>query len=127
MNIHELLPHRFPFILIDKIINIEKGKRVEAVRQITLNDPLCLKNGKLKEIFIVEALAQLSGIIIGKKGQGLLAGIKDFNFYGKATAGDLLYLKSSFESSFNNLFIFQCSASTKEDKIAEGKIILHIQ
>lgn len=126
MNAFEFLPHRFPFVLVDRVVKLEKGKCVEAVKQITADDFLCDKTGRMNEVFIIEALAQASGITIAEKGLGLFAAIEDFVFSKPVFAGDTLCLKSSLEVTMKNIHRFQCRAEVNGNKIAEGKIVLYV-
>ncbi len=126
MNAFEFLPHRFPFVLVDKVVKLEKGKHVEAVKQITADDFLCDKTGRMNEVFIIEALAQASGIISTEKGLGLFAAIEDFVFSKPVFAGDTLCLKSDLEVTMKNIHRFQCTAEVDGEKAAEGKVILYV-
>ena len=66
-EVREYLPHRYPFLLIDRVLNIEPGKRIEALKNVTINEPFF--NGHFPDepimpgVLIVEAMAQAAGIL----------------------------------------------------------------
>ena len=66
-EVREYLPHRYPFLLIDRVLNIEPGKRIEALKNVTINEPFF--NGHFPEepimpgVLIIEAMAQAAGIL----------------------------------------------------------------
>jgi len=69
-GILNLLPHRFPFLLIDKVINIEKGKSIKAIKNTTINEPFFQGHFPgypvMPGVLILESLAQAGGILAFK-------------------------------------------------------------
>ena len=70
MDIHEVreyLPHRYPFLLVDRVVSVEPGKRIEAYKNVSINEPFF--NGHFPQepimpgVLIIEALAQAAGIL----------------------------------------------------------------
>lgn len=78
----ELLPHRFPFLLIDRVLDFKKGKFLKAVKNVSFNEPFFQGHFPGKPIFpgvlILEAMAQATGILA-------------FKSTGKLTPGELYY------------------------------------
>ncbi|MBD3413462.1 MAG: 3-hydroxyacyl-ACP dehydratase FabZ [Candidatus Aminicenantes bacterium] len=67
-EIRKILPHRYPFLLVDRVLNLKKGKSIEAVKNVTFNEPFF--NGHFPEnkimpgVLIIEAIAQSGGILL---------------------------------------------------------------
>ncbi len=66
-EVREYLPHRYPFLLIDRVLNIEPGKRIEALKNVTINEPFFQGHFPdepiMPGVLIVEAMAQAAGIL----------------------------------------------------------------
>lgn len=101
-QIKEIIPHRYPFLLVDRILEIEVGKRAVGIKNVTANEEFF--NGHFPEypvmpgVLIVEALAQVSGVIMLMKDEnrgqiGLFAGIDRCRFKKQVHPGDQLLLK----------------------------------
>ncbi|MGE6600353.1 3-hydroxyacyl-ACP dehydratase FabZ [Lysinibacillus fusiformis] len=101
-QIQEILPHRYPFLLVDRIEELEEGKRAVGLKNVTINEEFF--NGHFPEypvlpgVLIVEALAQVSAVIMltkeGNEGRlGLLAGIDQCRFKKQVKPGDQLHLE----------------------------------
>lgn len=101
-EIQGLLPHRYPFALIDRVIAQEPGKRATAIKNVTFNEPHFQGHFPHKPIMpgvlIVEALAQVGGIIVRQipdlpTGLFVFAGIDKVRFRRPVVPGDQLILK----------------------------------
>jgi len=101
-QIQEVIRHRYPFLLVDRVLELEEGKRAVAIKNVTINEEFF--NGHFPNypvmpgVLIVEALAQVSAIIMltkeGNKGRlGLLAGIDNCRFKKQVKPGDQLRLE----------------------------------
>jgi beta-hydroxyacyl-ACP dehydratase FabZ len=101
-DIQRLLPHRFPFLLVDRVVELEPGKRLVAIKNVTINEPFF--NGHfpgapvMPGVLIVEALAQASGLLVGYDRRVapneylLFAGIDNVRFRLPVVPGDTLTL-----------------------------------
>lgn len=115
-DILELLPHRYPMLLLDRVVDIELGKRIEAYKNITFNEPVFMGHFPGKPIFpgvmILEALAQAAGVL-GFKTSGntddlyLYAGIDKARFKRPVTPGDRLDLSVEFIKERRGIWKFQ--------------------
>jgi len=119
----ELLPHEPPFIFIDTLESVEEGKKGRGVKEISLNDPFVNADGIMPPVFLVEAMAQLSGLVSGRRTGGVLSAIKEMKFLSSVRAGSRLVLQSEFEIAFGGLYVFSCEAFTDGEKKAEGRVI----
>ncbi|MBS4178077.1 3-hydroxyacyl-ACP dehydratase FabZ [Lederbergia citrea] len=101
-QIKEIIPHRYPFLLVDKVLEMEEGKRVVGIKNVTANEEFF--NGHFPDypvmpgVLIVEALAQVGAIAMLKKEEnrgkiGFLAGIDNCRFKKQVTPGDQLRLE----------------------------------
>lgn len=134
-EIREYLPHRYPFLLIDRVLELEPGKSIVAIKNVTANEPffdghfpgLSIMPG----VLIVEAMAQAAGIL-GFKSQGVtiadgqlyvFAGIDDVRFKRQVGPGDQLVLKVEYVSDRRNIWKFDCAAYV-EEKLACSATIL---
>lgn len=127
-----ILPHSYPFLLIDRILDLDEGKRIVCLKNVTMNEEFF--SGHFKEnpimpgVLILEAMAQASGLIMcrGKPTIMYLSRIHDARFSRKVIPGDQLVVKSSLVQSFHPLYIFEAMASVKDDVVSEAEIALTI-
>jgi 3-hydroxyacyl-[acyl-carrier-protein] dehydratase len=105
-DIMRLLPHRYPFLLVDRVIELEPGKRIVAIKAVTANEPQFTGHFPdrpiMPGVLMVEALAQAAGIAVitlpeyrGKL--GLFAGIDECRFKRMVVPGDTLRLEATVE------------------------------
>jgi 3-hydroxyacyl-[acyl-carrier-protein] dehydratase len=105
-DIMRILPHRYPFLLVDRVVELDPGKRAVALKQVTANEPQFTGHfpGRpiMPGVLMVEALAQTAGIAVltleeyrGKL--GLFAGIDDCRFRRLVVPGDTLRLEVTVE------------------------------
>ena len=96
-----LLPHRYPFALVDRVINYEEGKTAVAIKNITINEPQFQGHFPdrplMPGVLIVEAMAQVGGLIVTQmpnmpKGLFVFAGIDGVRFRRPVVPGDQLII-----------------------------------
>jgi 3-hydroxyacyl-[acyl-carrier-protein] dehydratase len=101
-QIQEIIPHRFPFLLIDRILELEAGVRAVGLKNVTINEPYFEGHFPgypvMPGVLIVEALAQVGSIVMlsleANRGKlGFFAGIDEFRFRGQVVPGDTLILE----------------------------------
>ncbi len=101
-EIKEIIPHRYPFLLVDKIIELEEGKRAVGIKNVTANEEFF--NGHFPDypvmpgVLIIEALAQVGAVALLKKEEnkgklGFLAGIDNCRIKKQVRPGDQLRLE----------------------------------
>lgn len=132
MNIQDVknyLPHRYPFLLIDKVLKLEVGKSIIALKNVTFNEPQFTGHFPAQPIMpgvmIIEALAQATGILafkseVGKPIDGqiyMLVGINKARFKRMVGPGDQLRLEVEVMTVKRGIWKFKCVA-TVDGKVA---------
>ena len=101
-QIQEIIPHRFPFLLIDSVLEMEEGKRVVAIKNVTINEPFFPGHfpgyAVMPGVLILEAMAQACSVLLlseptnhGKL--GLFGGVDNCRFRRQVRPGDTLRLE----------------------------------
>lgn len=101
IDIQKILPHRYPFLLVDRITEMEEGKSVTGIKNVTINEPFfqghfpC--NPIMPGVLICEALAQVGAVLLlgmeENRGKlGVFTGINNFKFRKQVVPGDTLEL-----------------------------------
>ena len=134
-EIQEYLPHRYPFLLIDRVVELELGKYIKAYKNVTTNEPFFLGHFPGKQVMpgvlILEAMAQASGILgfktMDKKPEEgsmyYFVGADSLRFKRPAVPGDKVHLESSFVTEKKGIWKFECKASVNKGLIAEATIL----
>ena len=131
-QIKELIPHRYPFLLVDKIVELEEGKRAVGVKNVTVNEPFF--QGHFPEyplmpgVLIVEAMAQVGAVammsIEENKGKlGVFAGIDKVRFKREVRPGDILTMEVEMTSLRRNIGKAIAKAYVGEDLVCSGELM----
>ena len=105
-DIMRIIPHRYPFLIIDRIVELDPGKRAVGLKQVTANEPQFTGHfpGRpiMPGVLMVEALAQTAGVCVMSLDEyrgklGLFAGIDDCRFRRMVVPGDTLRLEVTVE------------------------------
>jgi 3-hydroxyacyl-[acyl-carrier-protein] dehydratase len=134
-EIREYLPHRYPFLFVDRVTELVLGESIVAYKNITVNESVF--NGHFPQapifpgVLIIEALAQASGILgfktMNKKPQDgsiyLFAGADDVRFKRQVVPGDRLQLESRVLSEKRGIWKFECKASVDGALAASATIL----
>ncbi len=135
-QIQEIIPHRPPFLLIDRILEVEVGKRAVGIKNVTINEPFFTGHFPqypvMPGVLIVEALAQVGTVAIlmveGNKGKiGFFAGIDNFRFRGQVTPGDTLTLEVEITRLKGIIGKGQATAKVGDKIVAEGEIMFALK
>ena len=138
MNIHEILdylPHRYPFLLIDRVIECELGKRIRALKNVSVNEPYF--NGHfpyykvMPGVLVVEAMAQAAAILSFRtmgvkpddKSVYYFAGIDRARFKKPVMPGDQLVLEVSIVRTVRNVVKYAGKAYVGEALVAEAELL----
>lgn len=134
-EIREYLPHRYPFLLVDRVVDLVEGESITAYKNVSINEEVF--NGHFPQapifpgVMIVEALAQASGIL-GFKTAGktpadgsiyLFAGADNVRFRRQVVPGDRLMLEVKVVSSKRGIWKFDCKASVEGETAATATIM----
>ncbi|MBQ9519604.1 MAG: 3-hydroxyacyl-ACP dehydratase FabZ [Firmicutes bacterium] len=134
-DIKAILPHRYPFLLIDRVIEIEEGKRVVAIKNVTNNEEFF--NGHFPQepvmpgVLIIEAMAQAGAVALLSLEQfkGKIAyfgGIDKAKFRGKVVPGDTLRLELEIVKLKKVAGIGKGIAYVGDKKVAEAELTFMI-
>lgn len=129
----ERLPHRFPFLLIDKIVSCEPGKSIVAIKNVTMNEHQFLGHFPghpvMPGVLILEAMAQAAGVLVfesvdpDKRNFILyLAGVEKSRFRRPAVPGDRIDIRAELLVQRRNLWRFDARAEVAGELIASAEI-----
>lgn len=134
LQIQEILPHRYPFLMVDKVIECEPGVRLLAVKNVTYNEPCFQGHFPHMPVFpgvlILEALAQATGLlasqsapdVLGKGKTYFLVGIDKAKFKRTVGPGDQIMLEIKFVRSKRNIWAFECRAEVDGEFVTSAEI-----
>ncbi len=134
-QIKEIIPHRFPFLLIDRIIEIEEGKKITAIKNVTANEQFFQghfpQEPVMPGVLIIEAMAQAGAVAILSmeeyKGKTAYFGAIDkAKFRGKVIPGDTLRLEVEIIKLKKSAGIGYGIAYVDDKKVAEGELTFMI-
>jgi 3-hydroxyacyl-[acyl-carrier-protein] dehydratase len=138
MDIHEILkqlPHRYPILLVDRVLEIDKGKRIKALKNVSINEPHFLGHFPhrpvMPGVLMLEALAQAAallsfdaqGVSPDNKTVYYFAGIDSARFKRPVEPGDQLILDVELLRSKSGIFKFKGLASVNGEVAAEAELM----
>lgn len=127
-----LLPHRYPFLLVDRVLEFEPAKRIIAIKNVTVNEPFFQGHfpGRpiMPGVLILEAMAQAGGILAfksfpGMKGSVFFTGIDGARFRKPVTPGDQLRFDVEVVKHRREIWVFEAKAYVQDDVVAEARIM----
>jgi 3-hydroxyacyl-[acyl-carrier-protein] dehydratase len=133
LQIQDFLPHRYPFLLVDKVVECTPGVSLLGIKNVTYNEPFFQGHFPQKPIMpgvlILEALAQATGLLASETaGDALdgmiyyLVGIDKAKFKRPVVPGDQLMLAVNFVKSKRNIWAFECRAEVDGEFVASAEI-----
>ena len=134
-DIFRFLPHRYPFLLVDRVLTLEEGKTVTAIKNVTYNEPFFVGHfpqvPTMPGVLILEALAQASGIlaVVTEKVEAnsgfilYFAGIDEARFRKPVYPGDQLVLHSEILKHKRDIWKFKTRATVGEDTVCEADML----
>ncbi len=138
MDIHQILkqlPHRYPILLVDRVLELEKGKRIKALKNVSINEPFF--NGHFPHrpvmpgVLMLEALAQAAallafdtlGVTPDDKTVYYFAGIDGARFKRPVEPGDQLMLHVELARMKSGIFKFKARATVVDELAVEAELI----
>ncbi len=131
IDIQKILPHRYPFLLVDKILEIEEGKSIKGIKNVTVNEPFFQghfpSNPIMPGVLITEALAQVGAVLLlsmpENKGKlGVFTGINNFKFRRQVVPGDTLTLSAELLVYRHGMGKANVKATVDDEVAAMGEI-----
>ena len=134
-EIKEYLPHRYPFLLVDRVVELVPGERIVGYKNVTINEPFF--DGHFPDykvmpgVLIVEAMAQMAGIL-GFKTRGdkpeknsmyMFVGTDNLRFKRPVVPGDRLMMNAGILSERRGIWKFNVSAAVEDEFVASATIL----
>lgn len=139
-QIKDYLPHRYPFLFIDRVVELVPNEYIVCWKNVSYNEPFFQGHFPIKPIMpgvlIVEAMAQAAGILglrsrelneAGKRPANvtyLLAGVDNARFKRQVVPGDRLEFRATLGSSKRGIYKFQCEASVDGELVASVDLLV---
>jgi 3-hydroxyacyl-[acyl-carrier-protein] dehydratase len=138
MDIHQILqklPHRYPFLLVDRVLEIEKGKSIKALKNVTINEPFFVGHFPhrpvMPGVLMLEAMAQTAallsfatlGITLDEKTVYYFAGIDAARFKRPVEPGDQLVMDVTLGRAKSGIFKFHGVARVGEELACEAELM----
>ncbi|WP_341789487.1 3-hydroxyacyl-ACP dehydratase FabZ [Rickettsia endosymbiont of Polydrusus tereticollis] len=131
VEIMSMLPHRYPFLLIDKVLEFELGKSISGIKNVTFNEPQFMGHFPEKPVMpgvlIVEAMAQLAAILVAKSldstedKEVFLMSIEDSKFRKIVQPGDTMHIYAQIDQQRGPVWKFYSKVMVDGVLAAESK------
>jgi 3-hydroxyacyl-[acyl-carrier-protein] dehydratase len=133
-TILEYLPHRYPFLLVDRILEMETGRRIVAIKNVSFNEPFFQGHFPgvpvMPGVLIIEALAQAGGVLVldaqppERRGRPIFfMGMDRVRFRKPVRPGDRLRLEVNMLKSRGEVVKMEGAAFVDADKVAEAQVL----
>ena len=136
-RIQALLPHRYPFLLVDRVLELEPNKRILASKCVSINEPFFQGHFPghpvMPGVLVLEALAQAGGLLTQLSAEALamtkqeklfyLVKIDNARFSNMVVPGDVLLLEVKLKRMIRNMAMYECSASVDGKQVASADIL----
>lgn len=137
-QVMKYLPHRYPFLLIDRVIECTAGEHLTALKNVTINEPFFQGHFPdqpiMPGVLVIEALAQATGLLSfctmeseQNKKLYVLVGIDKARFRGQVLPGDQLHLKVTLKRNMRGISMFEGKALVEGKIVAEAELMCSAQ
>ncbi|HXE22769.1 MAG TPA: 3-hydroxyacyl-ACP dehydratase FabZ [Rhodoferax sp.] len=138
MDIHQVLkhlPHRYPFVLVDRVLELEKGKRIKALKNVTINEPFFVGHFPYRPVMpgvlMIESMAQTAAIMAFDMTDALpdektvfyFAGVDGARFKRPVEPGDQLILDVEMDRVRGGIYKFNARALVADELAAEAVLM----
>ena len=135
----EYLPHRYPFLMIDRVLSVDPGKKVVALKNVSINEPYFVghfpHHPVMPGVLMIEALAQAAAILTFKTENHkadenmvyYFVGIDNARFKKPVTAGDALRLEVTLVRNMRGLWKFHGEAFVENTLVVEADLLCTIR
>jgi len=136
MGVRRLLPHRYPFLLVDRVLECRKGESIRAIKNVTTNEPFFPGHFPhrpvMPGVMIIEALAQAAGILAfitadvvpDEATQFYFVGIDEARFRKPVQPGDQLILTAKLERQMRGIWKFSTVAYVGDDEVTSALMMV---
>ena len=132
LDIMKILPHRYPFLLVDRITEFEAGKRIIGKKNVSINEPFFLghfpEHPIMPGVLILEAMAQVGGVYailakeVGENQVPYFVGIDKAKFRKPVLPGDVLTLELELLNVRRGIYNFKGTATVDGKRVAEAEL-----
>lgn len=137
-KIMEFLPHRYPFLMVDRVIESSEGESLSALKNVSVNEPFFQGHFPnqpiMPGVLILEALAQATGLlafsskVVDHKNKiYMLVGIDKARFRGQVVPGDQIILNVRLKRNMRGIGIYECKALVDGQVVAEAEMMCSAQ
>lgn len=134
MDVTDILPHRAPFLMVDKVVEVEPGKMARAVKCVSANEPYLAGHFPgfpvVPGVLLVEAIAQTAALAASSLGEdsiGVLAGIDEARFRRLVRPGDVVEITSEIVSLKKSIGKARGRAEVDGQVVAEATVLFAIR
>lgn len=135
VEIRKFLAHRYPFLLVDRVLDYEEGKELTAIKNVTVNEPFF--NGHFPDkpimpgVLLIEAMAQATGLLgfltMGTEPQEntlyILVGVNKVKFRKQVVPGDQVVLHAELVKRKGNMWIFNTTAKVDGKMVTSAELM----
>ena len=134
VTIQKLLPHRYPFLLVDKVVEFEAHKLIVGIKNVTINEPFFQGHFPghpvMPGVLVIEALAQAGGVLT-QISRGLCGGdrlfylvkVDNVRFSRMVVPGDVLELHVEIKRVIRNMTLYTCVAKVAGNEVASAEVL----
>ena len=133
-EIMALIPHRYPFLLVDKVVDYESGQWIKAIKNVTFNEPQFQghfpEHPVMPGVMVIEAMAQAAGVLTQLSRDGLandalfyLVKVDKAKFSQIVVPGDQLEFECRIKKVIKNMTMYECKASVEGKTVAKAELL----
>ncbi len=133
-QIMELIPHRYPFLLVDRVLDYKAGEWIKAIKNVSLNEPQFTGHFPghpvMPGVMVIEAMAQASGVLTQLSRSGrcddalfYLVKVDNAKFSRVVVPGDQLLFECHIKKVIKNMTLYQCKAMVDGQQVAKADLL----